>query len=162
MREQMSEVTMPLDPIWMAGIAVLVIAAIVIVLRQRSEGITNVSSIPQARPGRTQLSADPATAVRQLLDAGNKIEAIKLVRQQTGMGLKEAKDYVEGLAATELPVLTGATAQTRPAPIATTEMDVRVLELIAKNQKIEAIKFVREQTQMGLKEAKDYVERLER
>jgi ribosomal protein L7/L12 len=41
-------------------------------------------------------------------------------------------------------------------------MDVRVLELIAKNQKIEAIKFVREQTQMGLKEAKDYVERLER
>ena len=25
----------------------------------------------------------------------NKIEAIKLVRERTGMGLKEAKDYVD-------------------------------------------------------------------
>lgn len=33
--------------------------------------------------------------VRQLADAGQKIEAIKVHREQTGLGLKEAKDAVE-------------------------------------------------------------------
>ena len=35
--------------------------------------------------------------VRGFLLQGQKIEAIKLVRQQTGSGLKDAKDYVEAL-----------------------------------------------------------------
>jgi large subunit ribosomal protein L7/L12 len=41
------------------------------------------------------LSADPE--VRALLAAGNKIAAIKRVRELTGMGLKAAKDYVDSL-----------------------------------------------------------------
>jgi len=48
-----------------------------------SRGIV-VKTIPQ-------ISA-PAIAALQL---GNKIEAIKLVREETGLGLKEAKDLVE-------------------------------------------------------------------
>ena len=35
--------------------------------------------------------------LEQLLSAGKKIEAIKLVRERTGLGLKEAKDAVERL-----------------------------------------------------------------
>ncbi len=35
--------------------------------------------------------------VMELMKAGRKIEAIKLYREQTGAGLKEAKDYVESL-----------------------------------------------------------------
>jgi ribosomal protein L7/L12 len=35
--------------------------------------------------------------VMELMKSGNKIQAIKLYRQQTGVGLKEAKDYVESL-----------------------------------------------------------------
>ncbi len=35
--------------------------------------------------------------IRALMSAGEKIEAIKRVRQKTGLGLKEAKDYVERL-----------------------------------------------------------------
>ncbi len=44
---------------------------------------------------------DPTTAaglsaeVRQLADEGRKIEAIKVHREQTGLGLKDAKDAVE-------------------------------------------------------------------
>jgi ribosomal protein L7/L12 len=34
---------------------------------------------------------------RRLLAGGKKIEAIKLVREATGLGLMEAKDYVERL-----------------------------------------------------------------
>ncbi len=35
--------------------------------------------------------------VRSLLAQDKKIEAIKRTREATGLGLKEAKDYVEGL-----------------------------------------------------------------
>jgi ribosomal protein L7/L12 len=38
-------------------------------------------------------------AVQQALAAGNKIEAIRIQREQTGMGLAEAKAAVEGGAA---------------------------------------------------------------
>ncbi|NBT63336.1 MAG: hypothetical protein EBT02_16380, partial [Planctomycetia bacterium] len=33
----------------------------------------------------------------ELVRAGKKIEAIKLYRESTGVGLKEAKDFVESL-----------------------------------------------------------------
>ncbi len=36
-------------------------------------------------------------AVRPLLQQGRLIEAIRQVREQTAMGLKEAKGYVDGL-----------------------------------------------------------------
>ena len=39
-----------------------------------------------------------AEKVRRILrETNNKINAIKLVREQTGMGLKEAKDFVDSL-----------------------------------------------------------------
>lgn len=42
-------------------------------------------------------AADVGPEVAPLLAAGRKIEAIKLVRQRTGAGLREAKDYVEAI-----------------------------------------------------------------
>lgn len=50
-------------------------------------------------------TADPLDEeVRRLALAHRKIEAIKLVREKRGIGLKEAKDYVEAL----VPPGTGA------------------------------------------------------
>lgn len=47
------------------------------------------------------LGLDPKQGVdvkiMELMKSGQKIQAIKLYREQTGVGLKEAKDYVEGL-----------------------------------------------------------------
>lgn len=49
----------------------------------------------------TNLGIEPSQGLdKQLSDlvrGGQKIEAIKLYREQTGVGLKEAKDYVERL-----------------------------------------------------------------
>lgn len=42
---------------------------------------------------------DQASRVKEALFAGQKIQAIKLYREQTGVGLKEAKDAVEKLEA---------------------------------------------------------------
>lgn len=40
-------------------------------------------------------TGDLETDLRPLLEAGFKIDAIKLVRERTGCGLKEAKEQVE-------------------------------------------------------------------
>lgn len=114
------------------------------------------SADAEPTPGAGSLSeADLHTQLSELLAAGRKIEAIKLVRDQTGMGLKEAKDWVESYAAGHAAVLPPAGADSDVAPDLAAEVD----ELLARNQKIAAIKLVRERTGMGLKEAKDWVER---
>ncbi len=89
--------------------------------------------------------------VRALLAAGRKIEAIKIYREQTGVGLAEAKDAVEKLERGE--------AVDSGNPVAS-DFDQQLLELIAKGKKIPAIKLYRERTNVGLKEAKDAVEAL--
>lgn len=50
---------------------------------------------PRAAPGgvNLQLGRD----LEQLLSSGKKIEAIKIVRERTGLSLKDAKDAVERL-----------------------------------------------------------------
>ena len=46
-----------------------------------------------------ELDIDPAVLaeIRKLSDSGRKIEAIKLLREATGLGLAEAKNIVESL-----------------------------------------------------------------
>ena len=41
--------------------------------------------------------AGPSEQIKALIMQGKKIEAIKLYREQTGLGLKQAKDYVDAL-----------------------------------------------------------------
>ena len=41
--------------------------------------------------------AGPSEYLKQLLLQGKKIEAIKVYREQTGTGLREAKDYIDAL-----------------------------------------------------------------
>ena len=43
------------------------------------------------------LSPQDETQIRALVAANRKIEAIKLAREVTGLGLKDAKDFVEAL-----------------------------------------------------------------
>lgn len=42
-------------------------------------------------------------AVKNAVDAGHKIEAIKIYREETGVGLKEAKDAIDHLAMERTP-----------------------------------------------------------
>jgi ribosomal protein L7/L12 len=99
------------------------------------------------------------TEVQQLLQQGQKIQAIKLVRERSNVGLKEAKAYVDGLERGEAPPPPSA------RPVTLDDVPPGLVEeagtLLARGQKIEAIKLVREHTGMGLKAAKDWVDRLE-
>ena len=54
--------------------------------------------------------------IRAALAGGNKIEAIKRVRERTGLGLKEAKDLVERCALTPRVLCLALDAWARPHP----------------------------------------------
>ncbi len=100
--------------------------------------------------------------VKQLLEAGNKIEAIKLYRQATGLGLKEAKDAVEAIEAGQPVSLTNImnAAANADAP-QSQAMLLAVKALLQAGNKIEAIKVYRQFMGVGLKEARDAVEAME-
>ena len=96
--------------------------------------------------------------VKQLIAQGRKIEAIKLVRETNGISLEAAKDSVEAIEKHGRPTLgeMGMMSTVRLAQ----ELGNEVHHLVAQGEKIEAIKRVRERTGLGLKEAKDIVDRL--
>jgi large subunit ribosomal protein L7/L12 len=86
--------------------------------------------------------------VQALLDAGQKIAAIKAFREATGASLAEAKAAVEALE--------------RGGPLSPASSEEELLALLKQGQKINAIKLYRQRTGAGLKEAKDAVEELAR
>jgi hypothetical protein len=45
----------------------------------------------------SELSEQEKDEIKELVIRGQKIDAIKLARQKTGLGLKDAKEYVENL-----------------------------------------------------------------
>ncbi len=95
-----------------------------------------------------------AKEIAELVRQGKKIEAIKLLREASGMGLKETKDFIERDASPEaLDAVIRHAA--RPAPAAGDD-DVR--RLVAEGQGIKAIKLLRQQTGMSLKQAKEAVD----
>jgi ribosomal protein L7/L12 len=138
------------------AVVVLVVVGMIVFRLRGSWGISTVRvDMPSTLPPPVTLASDEE--VRRLLAAGNKIQAIKRVRELSGMGLKEAKDYVEALPNAPALASLGPTPQT---PISGQAADEEVRRLLAAGNKIQAIKRVRELTGMGLKEAKDYVEAL--
>ena len=94
--------------------------------------------------------------IKQLLHDGHKSEATRLYMQQTGAGLKEAQKAIEDAAEAAGPT-------TLPSNIGPYAVDIdRIGQLARGGKKIDAIKVLREQTHLGLKEAKDAVEAIER
>ena len=82
-----------MDPLWIGALVGVVVG---FVLGRLTAPSGERTELP--RPMGTQSVRPPATPdqeVDALLRAGRKIEAIKLVRERTGLGLKAAKDLVE-------------------------------------------------------------------
>ena len=143
---------------------VIVIAALVRLVRKNSTQQTFTGNVdhgsqtetPSAGNSYNIAPGNAEEAVRALLDRGNKIEAIKLVREQTGLGLKEAKDLVDAMGR-GAPVSIVARTSSHASG---SNLDDEARRLVATGNLIEAVKLVRAQKNLGLKEAKDYVERL--
>ena len=93
----------------------------------------------------------PPQAV-QAISQGRAIEAIKIVRQEWGVGLKEAKDAVDDFVSHGPHLAKAATTPT------TRDMPPQALLALSQGKIIHAIKIVREEWGVGLKEAKDAVD----
>lgn len=109
--------------------------------------------------------------IASLARSGKKIAAIKAYRQMHGVGLREAKEAVERIAAGE--ALPGPTPHQDDSPFARLNTDTaasprsgdaasleQIRALIRSDNMIQAIKVYRELHGCGLKEAKDAVERI--
>ena len=99
----------------------------------------------------------PAEAAAALAK-GLRIEAIKLVRQANhGVDLRGAMEAVDAYATGRHRFTLEAPSE--PAIPSFDGLPTEALAALARGQLIEAIKIVREKTGLGLKEAKDLVER---
>ncbi len=132
-----------------------------------------VARTPQLNDRPHELDPELASEVRRHLARGQKIAAIKVLRDATGLGLKDCKDAIEQFERTgQLPFGTQAPLPASNA-VATATSDARKLELhdpevlavaralMAQGKKIEAIKEVRTLTGSGLKTVKEFVESLQ-
>ncbi|GIO17444.1 hypothetical protein J18TS1_05440 [Oceanobacillus oncorhynchi subsp. incaldanensis] len=107
---------------------------------------------PADRQGRELKSPEEILPeVQQRLESGeNKIKLIKHVRTETGLGLEDAKNLVEG-------------NYKMKSPIADSDLKEKVQEMLQSGTgEIKTIKYVREQTGLGLKEAKDFVDNVKK
>jgi ribosomal protein L7/L12 len=95
--------------------------------------------------------------IRRFLSDGRKIPAIKLYRDYTGVGLKEAKEAIEAVQRDMLNPEPAGSAIDRARAI-----EEQLRGLLAEGKKISAVQLYRQHTGVGLKEAKEAVERLER
>ncbi|SDU74481.1 ribosomal protein L7/L12 [Jiangella alkaliphila] len=148
--------------------AALVLGFGIVILRGRADAVrgtpsvsggSDVTRVPAAPPPPVVDRQSLDDAVGALLAEGKLIHAVKLVREHTGFGLKDAKEYVDRLAA---GASTQAVAPVRRSPeTITPEAMARIQQLIAQGKKIHAIKELREHTGLGLKQAKDTVDRME-
>ncbi|RPH58015.1 MAG: zinc-ribbon domain-containing protein, partial [Chloroflexi bacterium] len=90
--------------------------------------------------------SDEFREVREQIARGNKIEAIKIYREKTGVGLKEAKDAVEALEAGSPVVVSQANlasgaAQGGAAGLADQAAKIAAIkDYLQQGKKIEAIK----------------------
>ncbi|HPH95471.1 MAG TPA: hypothetical protein PKW33_05985 [Anaerolineaceae bacterium] len=101
--------------------------------------------------------------VKRLAQAGKKIEAIKLFREKTGVGLAEAKLAVEAIEKwSGVPGVPIQISQTVTAIRGESSEWMReIVELLRQGRKLEAIELFREKTHTGLREATMVVETIE-
>lgn len=158
------------DHAWLIGIGAALVLALIIWFATRKQratqepftgnaSVANESIVPigptvidPAAPAPDSVDVE----VRMLIDYGNKVAAIRVVREKLGLDLKEAKELVDAMeSGRPIPI-----AEHNAAPQSQDSSDHELRQLVSAGRLIEAIRIVREQKGLDLKAAKAYVERL--
>lgn len=101
--------------------------------------------------------------VRMLIDYGNKIEAVRIVREKLGLDLNDAKDLIDKMeqgAPIPIAVPIADSTTSNMSTMRLNDEDSEIRQLVNSGRLIEAIKLAREKKGLDLKQAKAYVERL--
>lgn len=106
---------------------------------------------------------NPDEEIKSLIRQGRAMQAIKLVKETKNISLKEAKDYVENFERNHTEEDEGIVFESSESPsLSPEELNGKITELLLVNRKLNAIKLAMENLDSGLKEAKDYVENIEK
>lgn len=89
--------------------------------------------------------------VLSLLRKGKKVTAVKVVRNRMGWGLREAKEFVDRL---------DNDPPDTAAAISESELAQKARAALQRQGKVAAVKLVHDQTGWGLKQSKDFVDKL--
>jgi ribosomal protein L7/L12 len=144
-------------------IAALIIVLPIILTKFFSGRTRDAREVPDAKPAtKPATAADAPESVWQeagrLLAQHRKIDAIKLMREKTGLDLSAAKDAVETLE--KFPASARAPSSLTATIRRAEQTSEEVQKLVAQGRKVEAVKLIRDQTGLGLKEARELVDRL--
>ncbi|MEU7820568.1 ribosomal protein L7/L12 [Catellatospora sp. NPDC049133] len=160
-----------------AIVVLLVVIALLLARRSRHDSTDLLGSAMAARQAEHARASGTGSAgsgapeaeflvqqVRMLMNQRQKIPAVKLWRDATGVSLADAVKAVELIAAGGTPALPKSglpTAAGQPAdPLLGPELMTDARRLKRQGRAIEAIKLVRQHTGLGLREAKDVVDGL--
>ncbi|MBC8109631.1 MAG: ribosomal protein L7/L12 [Verrucomicrobia bacterium] len=91
--------------------------------------------------------------ISQFLAKRQKIQAVKWVVENSGLGLKQAKELVDEIE---------EQGNTPSASSSDDSLKTQVTALLKKKQIIEAIKLTHQTLGIGLKESKDFVEEIQK
>lgn len=148
----------------LAAALVVVLAIVLLVLLQRRARLS-VTEATGSNPGDGEpVGGSLEDQLRVMVRRHQKIQAIKLLREHTRLGLREAKDAIDELERTDRLWLPGQARPgwpgepERPAKLwgpPGAEVLAQVRRLKAERRAIEAIKLIRSHTGLGLKAAKD-------
>jgi len=111
----------------------------------------NIGQCPHCGAPSDRPSGDLEHQVHLLLDQGQKIAAVKLYRDQTGVGLAEAKQAVEAMQAGAGPP---------SLPDIGNDLKSELLRLLGRGDELGAVKLYKDQKGVSLLEAKQAVESL--
>ena len=111
----------------------------------------SIGQCPHCGAAMDKPNADLEQQVRSLLDQGQKIAAVKLYKDQIGVGLAEAKGAVEAMQADAGPPSSADIGG---------DLEVELLRLLGRGDKLEAVKLYKDQKGVALIEAKQAVETL--
>lgn len=102
--------------------------------------------------------------VQEFLSKGEEINAIKLVKDTTGFGLKESKDIVDGLLKGDFinKITNTHEGHNSFENSSDTNIEEQVKHLLQQNRKLDAIKLMYDSGKMNLKDSKNFVENIER
>ena len=145
----------------LVGAVIVVIAAIFLFGGSRGDTklVLGLSTGKTDEPAPASGSNDLTLEVQSLLIQGRKIEAIKLLKERSGIPLEAAKTAVDAME--KLGTLGTATLSITTNTTTLSQQDAAEIQrLIRQGKKIEAIKLIRDRTGLGLKEAKDLTDRL--
>lgn len=133
-------------------ILLLVVAVLLLVAsRVAARGSTRPAAVPLST---VAVPAELQARIRDLCQRDQRIGAIKELRAATGLGLLDAKNATDAIAAGR-PLPTPPADRRPPADLAT-----RARDLLAAGQEVQAVHLVTTETGMSLPDAETFVRSL--